>query len=191
MMDCTTDGLEGVFAYMDNSRVSSLDRQTHLRHLETFFKALATNGLTSNLEKCVFAAPSLEILGHTISAAGTAPTANHATEIEPCPPPQGVKQLQHFLGMVNFYRRFLPNCAQVLHPLTDLLKGEAKTLEWTASAQISKMQNASWRRLCHSSIRPQMLSFPLPLMPPMPISEGSCNKNLETSGGPLVYFPEN
>jgi hypothetical protein len=53
MMDCTTDGLEGVFAYMDDSRVSSLDRQTRLRHLEAFFTALAANGLAINLEKCV------------------------------------------------------------------------------------------------------------------------------------------
>ncbi len=37
--------------------------------------------------------------------------------------------------MVNFYRRFLPKCAQILKPLTDLLKGGAKTLEWTVSAQ--------------------------------------------------------
>jgi hypothetical protein len=41
MMDCTTDGLEGVFAYMDDSRVGSPDRQTHLHHLEAFFKTLA------------------------------------------------------------------------------------------------------------------------------------------------------
>jgi hypothetical protein len=60
MMDRTTDGLEGVFAYMDGSCVGSSDRQTHLRHLEAFFTALATNGLAINLEKCVFAAPSLE-----------------------------------------------------------------------------------------------------------------------------------
>ncbi len=39
MMDHTTDGLEGVFAYMDDSQVGSLDRQTHLHHLEAFFKA--------------------------------------------------------------------------------------------------------------------------------------------------------
>jgi putative transposase len=108
---------------MDDSRVGSPDRQTHLRHLEAFFSALATNGLAINLEKCVFAAPSLEILGHTISATGAAPTADHAAEIENCPPPQDIKQLQRFLGMVNFYRRFFPNCAQVLKPLTDLLKG--------------------------------------------------------------------
>jgi cleavage and polyadenylation specificity factor subunit 1 len=76
MMDRTTDGLEGVFAYMDNSRIGSPDRQTHLRHLVAFFTAIAIN-----LEKCVFATPSLEILGHRISATGAAPTADHAAEI--------------------------------------------------------------------------------------------------------------
>jgi hypothetical protein len=123
MMDRTTDGLEGVFAYMDDSGVGSPDRQTHLRHLEAFFNALATNGLAISLEKCVFAAPSVEILGHTISATGAAPTADHATEIENCLPPQDIKKLQRFLGMVNFYCCFLPNCPQVLKPLPDLLKG--------------------------------------------------------------------
>ncbi len=108
---------------MDDSRVGSPDRQTHLRHLEAFFSALATNGLAINLEKCVFATPSLEILGHTILATGAAPTADQAAEIENCLPAQDIKQLQRFLGMVNFYRRFLPNCGQVLKPLTDLLKG--------------------------------------------------------------------
>jgi hypothetical protein len=120
MMDQTTDGLEGVFACMDDSLVGSLDRQTHLRHLEAFFSALATNGLAINLEKCVFAAPSLEILGHTILATGAAPTADHDTKIENCPPPQDIKQLQRFLCMVIFYHRLLLNCAQVLKPLTDL-----------------------------------------------------------------------
>jgi hypothetical protein len=54
MMDCTIDALEGVFAYMDDSRVGSPDMQTHLLHLEVFFNALATNGLAINLEKCAF-----------------------------------------------------------------------------------------------------------------------------------------
>jgi hypothetical protein len=39
--------------------------------------------------------------------------------------------------MVNFYRRFLPNCVEVLHPLTNLLKGGPRTLQWTATAQES------------------------------------------------------
>jgi hypothetical protein len=51
MKDRTTDGLEGVFAYMDDSSASSPDRQTHLRHLEAFFTALAANGLAINWKK--------------------------------------------------------------------------------------------------------------------------------------------
>jgi hypothetical protein len=159
MMDCTTEGLEGVFAYMDDSRVGSPDRQTHLHHLEIFFNDLATNGLAMNLEKCVFAVPSLEILGHKISAPGVAPTAAHAAEIELCPPPQDFKQLQCFLSMVNFYRRFLPNCAQVLRSLTDLLREEAKSLEWTASAQ-EAFQNAK-----------RLLAAAEPLQHPTPNAE--------------------
>jgi hypothetical protein len=87
MMDRTIDGLEGVFAYMDDSRVGSPNRQTHLFHLEAFFNALATNGLAINLENCVFAVPSLEILSHTILATGSTPAADLATEIESCVPP--------------------------------------------------------------------------------------------------------
>ncbi len=158
MMDRTTDGLEGVFAYMDDSRIGSPDRQTHLHHLETFFKALVANGLAINLEKCVFATP-LEILGHTILATGAAPTANHTAKIKNCPPPQVIKQLQRFLGMVNFYCRFLPKCAQILKPLTDLLKGGDKTLEWTVSAQ-EAFQNAK-----------RLLAVAVPFQHPAPNAE--------------------
>jgi hypothetical protein len=86
--------------------------------IDLFFTALAANGLAINLEKCGFATPSLEILGHRILTIGAAPTIDHAAEIKNCPPPQDIKQLQHFLGMVNFYHSFLPTCAQVLKPLT-------------------------------------------------------------------------
>jgi hypothetical protein len=98
MMDRTTDGLEGVFAYMDDSCVGFTDRQTHLHHLEAFFNALTTNGLAINLEKCVFAVPSLEILGHAISAARAAPTTGHATEIKLRPPLRLLNNCNIFLA---------------------------------------------------------------------------------------------
>jgi hypothetical protein len=87
------------------------------------------------------------------------PTADHTAKIENCPPPQDIKQLQHFLGMVNFYHRFLPKCAQILKPLTDFLKGGAKTLEWTASAQES-FQTAK-----------HLLAAAVPLQHPAPNAE--------------------
>ena len=112
-MDKTTIECEGTFVYMDDSRVGSPDRQTHLAHLEKFFSVLAANGLAINLSKCVFAVPSLEFLGHSISAEGSAPTAEQTAGIEKCTAPRDIKQLQGFPGMVNFYRRFLPKCAKI------------------------------------------------------------------------------
>jgi hypothetical protein len=84
----------------------------HLAHLEALFSALAANGLTINLEKCVFAIPSL---GHTIWVVGSAPKAGHTAVINACPPPpQDIRQLPCFLGMVNFYRSFFLGCTRVL-----------------------------------------------------------------------------
>ncbi len=65
-MDHTVDGHEGLFAYMDDICVGSLDRQTHLLNWEAFFYVFAANGLAIKLEKCVFAVPTL---GPTILAA--------------------------------------------------------------------------------------------------------------------------
>lgn len=53
--------------------------------------------------------------------------------IQPCP--QDVCSLQQFLGMINFYRSFLPGVAKTLRPLTDALAGNPKTLPWTEELQ--------------------------------------------------------
>jgi hypothetical protein len=82
MMYRTYDGLKGVFAYMDESRVGSPYRQIYLLHWESFFNALATNAPAINLEKCILAAPSFEILGYMISATGSTPMADHAAKIK-------------------------------------------------------------------------------------------------------------
>jgi hypothetical protein len=60
MIDRTCANLEGTFPYMDDTRVGSPDRETHLHHLDKLFSVLAVNGLAINLEKCVFAVPTLD-----------------------------------------------------------------------------------------------------------------------------------
>jgi hypothetical protein len=100
--------------------------------------------------------------------------------------------LQHFLGMVNFYRRFLPNCAQVLHPLTNLRKGGPRTLQWTAATQ------ESFQKI------KRLLAAAMPLQHPSPTAElslatdasdthigGGMQQNQATIGGPLDFSPEN
>jgi hypothetical protein len=95
---------------------------------------LQENGLTINPAKCVFAVSSLKFLGHMVDEAGITPLPRHVAAVQDCPPPTDIKQLQRFLGLINFYRRFLPAVARTLQPLTDLLKGSPKVLLWSPAA---------------------------------------------------------
>jgi hypothetical protein len=94
--------------------------------------------------------------------------------------------------MVNFYSRFLPNCAQVLKPLTDLLKGGANILQWTATAQEAFQQSK------------RLLVVAVPFQHPAPNAElsiatdasdthigGVMQQNMETFGGHSGSFPAN
>ena len=66
-------------------------------------QALQDNGLVIHAEKCVWGVQELENLGHKISAAGVLPLPSHVAAIQDFPRPSIIKELQAFLGMVNFY----------------------------------------------------------------------------------------
>ncbi len=82
-----------------------------------------------NLEKCVFGVESIDFLGHRVSAAGVEPLPDHMEAVTKFPRPSTVKELQGFLGLVNFYRHFIPAAASILKSLTDSLKGGPKGAE--------------------------------------------------------------
>jgi hypothetical protein len=124
-----TADLEAVFGYLDDLEVASKNKQEHARHLRELFLRLREHGLVINLEKCVFGVESIDFLGHRVSAAGVAPLPDHVEAVTKFPRPSTVKELQGFLGLVNFYRRFIPAAASILKPLTDSLKGGPKGAE--------------------------------------------------------------
>jgi cytoskeleton-associated protein 5 len=78
----------------------------------------------------VFAVPSLDFLGHHISATGVAQLRDNVQVIFDFPIPKDFKALQRFLGMANFYRHFLPKIARTLQLLTAALAGNPKSLTW-------------------------------------------------------------
>ena len=138
-------GLEFVFSFLDDDGVFSKSKEEHWTHLRALFAILVANGLALNLEKCVFAVPELDFLGHRISAAGVAPLRDNVQVILDFPKPTDCKALQRFLGMINFYRRFLPGAAGTLRPLTAALSGNPKTLPWFRSLSFQSMISV-WRR---------------------------------------------
>ncbi len=131
------NGLDYVFSFLDDDRVFSKSKEQHWTHLRTLFAILATKGLALNLEKCVFAVSELDFLGHRISAAGVTPLRDNVQVILVFPKPTDCKAMQQFLGMINFYPRFLPGVAGTLRPLTAALPGNPKTLPWTPDMETS------------------------------------------------------
>jgi hypothetical protein len=155
-MDRLFRSLPFVFTYLDDHLIASRTLEEHMEHLSQFFQVLQDNGLTINPAKCTSAASSVKFLGHMVSESGITPLPKHVTAIQEFPAPTTIKQLQQFLGIVNFYSRFLPRIAATLQPLTDLLRGNPKTLEWTASMpKRSPPPRLPLSPRCRSPIPPQ------------------------------------
>jgi cleavage and polyadenylation specificity factor subunit 1 len=94
----------------------------------------------------------VDFLGHHVSAEGATPLQSHIAAVQDFPPPTTVREVQGFLGMINFYRRFLPGIARTLAPLTDALKGGRKgaaAVEWSAAMQTAFQ--AAKEALCQAS----------------------------------------
>ena len=92
--------------------------------------------MTTNAEKCEFGRSQLDFLGHSISTAGITPLPDRIAALAAHPRPTNTKELQNFLGVLNFYRKFLPNAACTLRPLNDALRGSPQpreAVQWTAA----------------------------------------------------------
>ena len=137
MMDEILEGLPHVFVYIDDILVASENEEQHLQDLDNVFKQLDANGLVVNRHKCVLGKPSLEFLGYRVDKDGISPLEDRVEVIRKTPAPTTVKELQRFLGMVNYYRRFVPKAAHHLHALFSSLKGKPKKLPWTPECQNS------------------------------------------------------
>jgi len=114
LMDQVMAGLPFVVVYIDDILVASPDFATHQLHLEEVFNHLNAAGLVLNLDKCNFAQKEVSFLGHRVSAAGSKPLSEKVAALQTFPQPTCVKELQQFLGMINFYRKFLPQAAKIL-----------------------------------------------------------------------------
>jgi hypothetical protein len=129
LMDRIFRHLPFLFTYLDDHLIASETLEDHHRHLHQFFELLDVNGLQINPAKCIFAATAVDFLGHRVTADGIAPLRKHVAALQQLPVPSDVKELQRFLGLINFYRRFLPGIAGTLKPLTDALRGSPRRLD--------------------------------------------------------------
>ncbi|MEL7340008.1 MAG: RNase H-like domain-containing protein, partial [Bacteroidota bacterium] len=125
-----------IFCYVDDVLLASDNHEEHEQDLEVLFRRLAEYDLRLSIHKCEFAVSELNFLGHRLGGQGISPLPEKVSAIQDFPQPTNYKQLRRFLGMINFYHRFIPKAADILSPLNQLLTGYKKStclrqVDWT------------------------------------------------------------
>ena len=135
LMDTILADIPHVFVYLDDVLVASSSPEEHLEDLQRLFTRLQENEMVINAKKCLFGQSSLDFLGYKVDSNGIYPMEDRVNAIREQVPPTTIKELQRFLGMINYYRRFIPRAAHHLYPLFEALKGKNKNLQWTDACQ--------------------------------------------------------
>jgi Reverse transcriptase (RNA-dependent DNA polymerase) len=120
------DFMEFLLVYFDDLLIFSESWEDHLLQLSQTFQRLRDLSLKVKLKKCVFCSEEIEYLGHIVSAKGIFPSQEKIRHIMELEPPKNIKQLQSFLGLCNYYRKFIPGFADLSQPLYALFKTNAK-----------------------------------------------------------------
>ncbi|GJP63579.1 hypothetical protein CLOP_g20649, partial [Closterium sp. NIES-67] len=111
-----------IIIYLDDILIYSRCREHHLQDLDPVFMLVHKNRHMTKGSKCDFLKQELEFLGHVVSTEGVKIDPKKIKTIQEWKPPTNLKELQSFLGFVNYVRRFIPNMAGLSAPLTDRLK---------------------------------------------------------------------
>jgi hypothetical protein len=133
------ESLEYVRAYLDDLLcISKLSLDAHLEKLEEVLRQLHDAGLKVNAAKLTFCALEMEYLGYVLARDGIKPQSNKLQAILVIKLPTGVRQLRHFLGMVQYYCTLWARQSDMLAPLTSLV-GECGQTESTKAKGTKKV----------------------------------------------------
>ena len=126
-MENVLQGIPNVCAYLDDILISGPTTSAHLKNLEEVLARLESSGMRLKREKCEYLKEEIEYLGHKISRSGLQPTKSKVQAVAEVPKPTNVAELRSFLGLVNYYGKFLPNLSSTAAPLYELLR---KSTAW-------------------------------------------------------------
>ena len=126
----------GTFAmgYLDDIIIFSENEEDHLKHIEEIFRRLEHFDLKMKREKCSFFKRHIQYLGHIISKAGIQPLPEKLESIRKMPHQKNPKEAKQFLGLIGYYRKFVPHFADIARPLTQLTRHDTQ-YEWSENCQ--------------------------------------------------------
>ncbi|GAB0086758.1 Reverse transcriptase, RNase H-like domain [Sergentomyia squamirostris] len=123
-----------VHCFIDDIIIATETFEDHLYCLGEVSRRLREANLSINIVKSKFCVPELVYLGYTVSPEGISPNNEKVKAILDLQPPSTVKQVRQLMGMMSWFRRFIPNFSEVAAPITDLLRGNPTKIEWTPHA---------------------------------------------------------
>ena len=154
MVDVLLAGLKWhiCLVYLDDIVIFSTTFAEHLERLEIILKRILEAGIRLKLSKCTFFAICLKILGYIVGRKGLSPDPVKVSAVQDFPTPTSVKNVQSFVGLCSYYRRFIQHFAMIAKPLTDLTK-KNRPFVWASEQQASfdslKKALTSPPILCH------------------------------------------
>ena len=116
--------------YLDDIIIFSNNEIEHLQHIEEIFKRLECFGLKMKREKCDFFKKHIQYLGHLIAEEGFIPLPEKLDSIRKMPRPKTPKEVKQFLGLIGYYRKFIPSFSDIARSLTNLTRHDAD-FNWT------------------------------------------------------------
>ena len=117
LMGCSSFAM----GYLDDIIIFSKTEEEHLQHLEEIFVRLRKFGLKMKREKCSFFKKHIQYLGHLVSEKGFEPLPEKLESIRKMPAPRTAKEVKQFLGLIGYYRKFVPRFVDISRPLTKLM----------------------------------------------------------------------
>ena len=128
-------------AYLDDTVIFSRSWPEHLNHITEVLQRLKQHGLTVKLGKCQLGMNECSFLGHRVGKGQIRPLEGKIRAVQQFAQPQKKKDVRAFLGLAGYYRRFIPNFAEISAPLTNLTKKDLPDkVKWTTAAETAFQQ---------------------------------------------------
>ena len=140
-----------VVVYLDDILVFSKSEEEHARHLETVLELLRQNDLYAQPQKCRFLATSVDFLGHVVSADGVRVDPRKVKVVAEWPQPKDQSAVRSFLGLANYFRKFIQGYAVLVKPLTALLTAEHKAPKKQRKAPVPPPGPWPWTVECQEA----------------------------------------
>jgi len=138
LMNSVLTGIQGIkcLVYLDDIVIYGSNLKEHNKRLIQVLDRSREHDLKLQPDKCELLRKEMIYLGHIITEDGIRPDPNKLYAVEKFPVPRKIKNVQSFLGLAGYYRKFIENFSKIAKPLTKFIK-KSKKFNWTAEQQNS------------------------------------------------------